>query len=207
MRHNWIILFGAAVFTGASVAKAGLTLQLSSPADLGTLVPGQTVRIDVGLSELSDRQLELLTTGVAFDDSILGPGGGSGNVSAGPIVPNAGDPMSFSPSTDPGFVDVIFEAIGDSSTDRITENGRFFSFELTALEPGSGEILFDFADALQFNGNGVPLQPEIELGPGLEVTVVPLPTGLALGLLGLGGVISGRLIRRQRQATSGASLP
>lgn len=204
MRNKYAAaLLAAGLMASAGRAHAAPTLSLSSSSDLDNLEVGQTVRIDVRLSDLGGSQLELLATGVAFDRDILGS---ATTPAAGAIVPNASDPMSFQPSTDPGFVDVIFEAVGDARTDRITDNGQFFSFELTAQEIGSGEIAFDFADALAFNEDDpfMPLQPEVDLGASLGVTVVPLPPALIAGLVGIGGVVAGQVLRARRSISARA---
>lgn len=165
----------------AASAQAAPTLTLSSP-DPAVISIGQTIRVNVNLGGLNGGQLEFLAAGVQIDETLFSA---PARIQAGPIVP---DPeLSFVGEASPGFADGIFETLGEGASDRITGNGQFFSFELTALSAGSGEFSLDFGDALRFNPNDpfMPTQPELELGQALTFTIVPEPTGVAMGLIGL----------------------
>ena len=157
-------------------APAPPTLQLSSPSDLNNLMVGDTVRIDVNLGGLpATAQLELLAADVIFDESVFDT---PTSVAAGEIVPNPG---AFEGFADPGTATGLFEALDAGPADRIGDNGRFFSFNLTAVGAGSGLIEFDLVDALRFNPDD-PLEPievDLQTGPGLSFTVIPEPSGLA----------------------------
>lgn len=184
------------LFFVAGQALAEPTLSLSTPLGPTPVAVGQTVRIDVNLSGFSSGQLELLAAGVAFDETVFAS---PRAIQAGSIVPDA--TLSFIGESAPGFADGLFEAIDEGAANRISGNGRLFSFEVTATSAGVSEFALDFGDALRFNSNDpfMPIEPELELGPALLITVVPEP-----GFAGAAAVALGSLmLRRHRRPRVG----
>lgn len=208
MRHTSSTAAIAVAFTlliVSGAARAAPVVVLSSPADLTHISPGQTITINVSLAELmDDEELALLAAGVRSPNALFEA---PSTLRAGGIVPDP-SPDNFqtnidvqSPVIDPRvsntiFTDAIFEAADEG--EGITRNGTFFSFDLMADRPGSGEIAFDFADALLATGD--PLNPTadagVRTGVSLGVTVIPLPPGVASGLLTLGLLVLGGCYRR-----------
>lgn len=186
-----------------------LSLSLSSDEDLSRLRVGQAVTIRVELRGLSSgQQLDALSAGVQFDDTVFAP---TASVRAGEIVPSLAAPPVFQTLNDPGFADGLFEAIeGEDPSDRIGRNGAFFSFDLAVARAGSGQLGFDFADALLRNPRDPfePIEVDVAVGDALQVTatggggggatVIPLPPAVAMGCLGLAGVFGGQAARRWR---------
>ncbi len=207
MRFIPVVSFASAV-AGLALAPClgALSLRLSSDDDLGRLRVGQSVTIRVEMRGLDrGQQLDALGAGVQFDDAVFAP---TASVRAGEIVPSTARPPVFQTLNDPGFADGLFEAIeGEDPSDRIGRNGTFFSFDLDVARAGSGQVAFDFSDALLRNLRDPfePIEVDVAVGRALQVTAtgggaaaIPLPPAVAMGLLGLAGVFGGQAARRWR---------
>jgi len=125
-----------------SVASAQPVINLSS-SGLSTLRVGDTATVDVMLSGLSaGDMLDLLAAEVGFDALHFG----TPSVTSGGIIP---DVAGFESDEFADLAGATFESLDTTSTtDMITAEGVFFSFDFTAISSGSGQIALDFADAL-----------------------------------------------------------
>jgi hypothetical protein len=191
------------------VADSIVTLSLSSPTNLNNLKVNDPFTVEVSLSGLDPGQeLIALPSNVSFSADLLG----EPTITAGPIVP---DPLSpfFLADGIPGHVDGSFlmlpPYLPDDSGHRITTNGRFYSFNVTARAVGQGEISFDlptyFGDLFDPDNPNSPLLLTIETGPSLQfnisnsdVAVVPLPP-----VVFAGGLLLGLMSARRRRAPAG----
>jgi len=205
--------FSLLLFLLASVARANsvLTMSMSSPDDLANLTVGQTFTVNVSLGALgAGEQLQTLTGGVDFPSALLGS---PVSISPGAIVPNPlANPLDFQTVSGVGQADASFVTFSMNAAEHITSNGVFYSFTLTALAVGSGQIEFDTLALIgeQFDPNDpqLPILRPISVGAPLDFTIkssgggpgpigVPLPAaawgGLALiGVLGIRRWCTGR---------------
>ncbi len=209
-RTTLSILFSLVVSFGGVVAHAGpAELRLSSSSDLQNLNVGDTFTIDVLLEDLSSGdELQMLSAGVDVGSPLLSR---PATVRAGGLITDA---ATFDSSSEDGFVDAIVDVAPGNSEGRIRGDGTFFSIDLTAANPGSGTVSFDFVDALQYDPND-PTRPTefgISSGPGLDIVVrggaqvIPLPAGFASGMSLMGALGLGSLLRSPngRRALLGA---
>jgi hypothetical protein len=151
---------------------AGVMLSVSSPDDLLNLSINQEFTIDVSLSGLvPGDQLDLLSADILFPTSVLSVVN----------LPTPGDaildPVNniFISGSAAGSVFGFYFAV----TDPISNDGKFFSFTLKALQAGSGMIEFDAGSPPVVDGNA-GLLTHIDFGPGLTVNVLPpiVPTSM-----------------------------
>ncbi len=194
----------------ATYAKAGFVLSLSSElADLNDLHPGQTITLDVILSGLTSEQVGYLAGTVEFNSSLLGV---PTTPTPGAIVPDSSGFFSDSfVNGSTGGADAFYDFLIDSSAP-ITENGIFFSFQVTAQAVGSGTIDFDpFSLAATDQDNnpllldqGTPLHFVIQDGSG-GVSSAPAPPSwlLLLTAAASGGMVA--LVHRLRKRVSADS--
>ena len=154
-------------------------LSLSSSNDLTQLVVGSTVQIDVTLSQtdLNDL-LFVLYSRALFPSShfqaIPDPGYSSG-LTPGAILPQASQVSIFNAlssltagAATGNFADQFLSPLS------ISTNGRYYSFELTAIAAGSGAIRFDPANTLYAgNSSGFNLALLPTSGP-LSYTIAPV---------------------------------
>ncbi len=197
----------AVTATTTSLAQAVVNLELSSPDDLLDLSVGQTATVEMsltGLDTAAGEQLVSLAGSVLFPSSILGT---PANITAGPIIPDPlSDPFDFQVFDAPGQADATFLTFNVDATEHITDNGVFFTFEVTSGSVGSGVFTFDALalQAEQFDPND-PLFPIlVDVDPGADLPFVvtapdggavpePLTAGLAaMGLAGLGVAVTRR---------------
>ena len=185
------------VILAAQTCSAAISLSLSSPDDLNSVMLGQTVTVNVGLSGLAaGDELDFLAATIGYNPARFGVP----SISPGAILPNPLDnPLDFVTFAGPGIADGSFLTFGVTSADRITGNGVFFSFAVMATSPGAGSFEFTFTDAQQFNpaDPSNPIFPPIEVGAPLgsrtlqgDTSGVPEPASvlawgaaLALGLM------------------------
>ena len=168
----------------AASAQGQVSLSLeSSGVNLSQLRVGDTATIEVRLSGLqAGQELDSLSATVLYEETLLS----APSVSHGPIVPDPlADPFDFLVWEEPGIAEGAFLTMGTESSDHVLSNGTFFSFEITVLGVGSGDFVFDFVDASEFNSadpfDPIPLPPS--MGPPLQFTVVPEPGGLSIIVL------------------------
>jgi len=131
----------------ASVLLAGwpclaVTLSLSSAHDVSALLMGDTARIDVTLGELGgEDELVVLEASALFDGAILGT---PTAVAAGAIVPGSlAQPPDFATFAAPGQADASFVTFHVSPIEHIINTGVFYSFDVTAAQPGVGSVVLD----------------------------------------------------------------
>ena len=177
------------LFTFTELSFAELLLTMSSSLQPSTLNVGETVTVEVHLVGIEmGQELDSLAVDVSIDDTVftdlIDP-------IAGPaVVPSSEtdfDPFSFADS------DLITGAfLLDSAMSGITTNGLFFSFTMTATNPGTGTIGFVPGSALAVT-NGDDFLPVTEGDPLQFTVVVPEPTTLAV--LGLGTMLGVRVRR------------
>jgi hypothetical protein len=179
-------------------AVANPMVSLSSPENLTHLSVGQQVEIDVTLSGLpvGTDFIFNLNTQLLFPSTMF------------QTVPNLGNSSGLTTSFGPGsafqFVDQppnfyalsslnagnaigIFNDQAPASSEAINENGLYYSFNLTAIAPGSGSILFDptpganqyAADDTGFNFAPLPTGAPLVFA----IASVPEPSSLSLGLV------------------------
>lgn len=192
----------------ASVSHAVLTLELSSPDDLLNLTVGDTATIEVslaGLDTAAGEELVSLTGSVLFPGAILGT---PTSMTAGSIIPNPlSDPLDFQTFAAPGQADGTFITFSVNSSEHITTNGTFFTFDVTAGHAGSGVFTIDplAISAEQYDPTGfLPiLRTDLTAGPDLPFVVrqpvtgaIPEPLTFGLGAMTLAAI--GLTIRRRR---------
>jgi hypothetical protein len=133
-----------------------LTLTLSSPNDLSKLVAMDTAQIDVTLSNLDIASEGPLTFLSALVNLITNSGADPllaiSGVQGGEIIPSVlSDPSDFQTNFDlgdpsipmPPEADATFLTGSVDSSQQISTNGIFFSFDIVANAPGTGSIQFD----------------------------------------------------------------
>ena len=130
----------------ASLAQAQPVISLSSPDDLSQIVLGKALTVEVDLTGLGAGDvLEFLAAEVVYDSTQFDPP----TVAAGGIVP---DVAGFEADEFAALAGATFDMVETTSgTDKITANGMFFTFDITATALGSGSVSVDFADALGNN--------------------------------------------------------
>lgn len=167
--------------------------------DLNHLQSGQTATIDVRLSGLeSGDTLSTLEATVVYDETVLG----TPDIVAGPIVPDPlNEPLDFLTAEKPGYAETTFLTFAEESSRQIDDNGLFFSFDVTALRPGQGELIFDWTRAEMPNpaDRFGPFLVSVETNAPVSFTVVPEPSSvLLLGIMGaaIGGGWVGARRRR-----------
>jgi len=143
-----------------------------------------TIRVELSGLAAGD-ELESLAATVEFDGARLGA---PVAITPGPIPPNPlNDPLDFVTASSYGLADGNFLTSGSTSAYRVTGNGVFYTFTLSAQTAGAGQIQFDFVDALQHNSANPsqPIDTGLLAGPALPFTVeIPEPTTLALFMTG-----------------------
>lgn len=154
----------------ADRATAAPVLSLSSATNLNTLQVGDMFTVDVSLSGLSGGTSLTLLAGTA---QYTGTALSAPTITVGAIVP--GGAANPDMSTTPGLnvADGAFQTFSANVADQVSTNGVFFSFQLTALQTGSGSIALTFFDALDALGDPVG----ITAGPALNFNVSPIGGG------------------------------
>ncbi len=168
----------------SSIARAAPLLSLeSTAANLLVLQVGEDVSFQVRLSGLeAGQELTLLAATVRYSEGMLGE---PSLLWAGEILPQPlEDPAYFVPSIDAGLADGTFYTFSPESAHHILSEGVFFSFTVEAVGVGSGQMWFEFADALQYNPDllGEPISAEPALGLPLDFIVVPEPAPWLMAL-------------------------
>jgi PEP-CTERM motif-containing protein len=203
-RFLLVLLVSTVLYALTPSARADFTPTLSiSPesADLTNLTVGQTVRFDVAVSGLNPGDaLDYLAGTVLYDSTLLAP---ASAVTAGSIIP---DPSGFAGDTVGGTgADAFYDAVNFSiSNTPITQNGTFFTFDVTTRQPGSGSISFDLSSLAANDGNNNPITLEAA-GPVSFVinassgnpNPVPEPPSWILLLIGAGTFIFARKARQK----------
>ena len=165
-------LTAAAALAAVALPAGAASLTFDSPDDLSMLSVGETFTVNVLLSDLDAGQELAALDATTFgpDDLLVAPD----MVTPGSIVPSPADTFLGNADSDGQFVfaDGFFFALFDG----ITDEGTFFSFDLTPEAVGSGVIDFDLVNAEDFDGNIV----DVTVGDGLSFTVVPEPTSAAV---------------------------
>jgi hypothetical protein len=191
-----IVLAAAVLGTMASMAGRArgdlvLTMSVEGGGDLTNLTVGQTETIDVTLSGLvAPTNLSFLNQFIFFSDpTVLS----ATTPVAGSIVPNPGGDFTSSGGSGASGVFV------GNSTNLITTNGIFFSFQVTALKAGSGTLTNNFDSAEDSKGTTVPLGAINPLSYHVTSVVAPEPSTLAM----IGSAVPlgiGWWLRRRRRA-------
>ena len=171
MFQRWaitIVVIAALPFAAART-HAAVALSLGSDAaELGQLSIGVPVNFSVELSGLTGGQeLDGLFATVGFDGALLGT---PTTLTAGPIVPQA---LDFLTVTQPGLADGAFQTLSTQTTDHISTEGTFYSFQVTPQNTGTGTVSFQFVDAFQFNNSNpnAPINIGADAGASLNFTV------------------------------------
>jgi hypothetical protein len=124
-------LLGLLLLAGS--LRAEPMIQLSSPDDLSNINPGQTVTIQVGVTGLTaSESIWSLDVPVTFNPSMFST---PFNLAAGSIVPPSADPNDFMGQVAPGLAQGTFAPL-NFGADVISDNGTFYSFQVTALSAG-----------------------------------------------------------------------
>lgn len=168
--QSTLIAAALAMFSG--VALADLTVEIRTDADITNLFLQQPVRFEVVVSGIRPGQeLDFLGITVTMNAFRMGT---PNPVLRGGIVPTPGaSTTDFLTARAPGLADASFLSPGTLSTQRITSDGIFFTFDVTPQRAGIVPITITFAEATLYN----PLDPEsptpiaIAAAGVLEVTV------------------------------------
>jgi hypothetical protein len=159
---------------------------------LMALTPGDSARIDVGLTGLgAGEQLVSLTGSVLFPAALLGT---PLSISPGPIIPYVSDFLDapFAGRAD-GTLIPAFDPANPDPTHWISQNGVFYSFRVQAQAAGSGVFTLDpeALAAQQYDPQAPPLPMlrDVTAGAALPfdistIAVIPAPPALGLALLG-----------------------
>jgi hypothetical protein len=177
-----IFLGATLVVVAAPVATAGPMLSIvADSADPTNLAVGQVVQFDVILAGLPGSviggHLDYLAATVSFPVGVLGT----------PSVPNPGsiipDLTGFQSDVALGKPDALYDAVFLAVTNMpINANGTFFTFDATALAPGTGSLAFDFLTASDGTNTTIPLD---SVALPFVITAIPEPASLVLLLTGL----------------------
>ena len=175
MKTRWAILIGLAVLlasTTAGLAALMLGLQAQGGVDLEALKIGDTISVDVVLSGLGQggapTSLSTLLASVEVDPSVFN----MPVITPGPIIP---DPSDFTPAIFADLADgAFFQAFGDA----ITQNGVFYTVDLTVKDLGGGQLAFDPLGLLggEFFGGDT----DLEGGDPLDFEAIPTPATLPI---------------------------
>ncbi len=183
-------------------AEAVLLSLESGSGDLNQLVVGDTFTVNVVLSGLNpeiNQYVDTLVAGIDFNNNFSLP-----QVTNGPILPH---PDSLRTIASLGYIIADFNSVFAPTPAGIYQNGLFFSFELTALTPGSGVFLFEALDGELYSdplvGGSITTANVNTITPGSALPYVisaassgaiPEPVTALLGMMGLGalGVATGR---------------
>jgi hypothetical protein len=180
-------------------AFASPMVSLSSPEDLTNLQVGQEVEIDVTLSGLpvgTDFVFNL-NTKVLFPSAMFqtvpdltNTSGLTTSFGPGFAFQFADQPPNFYAlsSLNTGNAVGIFNDQSPTPSEAINENGLYYSFDLKAIAPGSGNISFDStpgANQYAADDTGFNFAPLPTGGP-LAFTIASVPEPSSLVLAGLG---------------------
>jgi hypothetical protein len=201
----WLIA-AIVLTTMPASGRAEYILSLSTSADVNHLQLGESVTFDVSLSGIdpsnSGTDLSYLAATIGYDNNLISP---NPIVAPAMIIPNrSGFVGTGFPTAADGYYDGVYLA-----STPISQDGTFFSFQVTTLQAGSGTLSFTATAATlasdsnqndQFTPQTIGLNFTIEAsGPG---TVVPEPPTFVLLISSfLGGLLfSGmrNLVRRAR---------
>lgn len=190
---------------GSGEGRADYNLSLSTSADPAHLQIGNSVTFDVNLSGIdptnSDTYLSYLAATIDYDNSLLNS---NPVVAAGAIIP---DPSGFVGTGFFAAADAYYDGVFLASTP-ISQDGTFFSFQVTPLQAGSGTLSFTAAAATlandpnqndQFTPATVNLNFNIDAG-GQGAAVPELSSFVLLISSLLGGVAGAGLRHHARRA-------
>lgn len=175
-----------------------LSLQVNGAVDLSNLSLGQTFTVEVFLSGLQPaEELNFLAGSVSFNSDLLGSATNvaASTIADGGIVPDIDGFLGFGiDGLADGNYDVLFSLTGSP----ITTNGRLYSFDVTPLRAGSGQIEMDNMSLAA--RDAMDIEVPIEAGIALRYTIngdppiVPEPSSwIVLTVLALASV------RRRRE--------
>jgi hypothetical protein len=178
-----------------TLAHADVSFSLSSSVNLTQLKVGNTVTVNVTLAGVtSPQEIVDAAAQVAIAEALfLGS-----NVTPGSIVPNNG--ADFFGDAFPDLIDGAFQNTGAATADHITFDGVLYSFQLTALAPGSGELQIGFhaAGAFDPDNPNAPISLDSSLGAPLPFGIsVPEPHSFLLAATG--GLVAAWMIRNRRR--------
>ncbi len=200
MWRKSILALAAAGFlawgTAPSRADVILDLEPEVGVNLANLALGQSFRINVVLSGVNPGEvLEVLTASVLFDGAVFGT---PTDIAPGPIVPEVGDFLSFADlgQADGALLASVLPANG------ISDNGVFYSFEVTVQAQGSGSFALDaLATSAQRYNQDNPEEPlEVGSSNGDPLAYVAVPSPATAGIMGV--FLLASAIRRRGRATS-----
>lgn len=166
-------LLGLLLWAGSLSAEP--MIQLSSPDDLSNINPGQTVIIQVDVTGLTaGESIWSLDVPVTFNPAMFST---PFNLMAGSIVPPPSDPNDFMGQVAPGLAQGTFLPL-NFGADVISNNGTFYSFQVTALQ--AGRSTFEIGSGA---GATSPDAPNFSFTPGaanrLDAVTTPEPGSLA----------------------------
>jgi cohesin domain-containing protein len=195
--------------------RADYVLSLSTSADASQLHVGDSVTFDVNLAGIdttnTNTYLSYLAATIGYDNTLLSP---NPAVTAGAIIPDSSGFVGtgFSAAAD-GYYDGVFIA-----STPISQDGTFFSFQVTALQAGSGTLSFTAAAATlasdpnqtdQFTPQTIDMNFTIEAGsPGIVTPEPSMQVLLISSMLGFSAPVGLRVLaslaRRSKQPSTDA---
>lgn len=179
----------------ATLAHADVSFSLSSSANLTQLKVGDTITVEVNLSDIeSGPDLVFVGTTVDFDGALFEPTA----IHAGPIVPNGDSALSSILGL--GSVDAYFETFSDQTSDHLVSSGIFYSFDLVAIAPGDGLLDLSFWLTAAYDPEspaGSLIDSSAEAGLPFFIGV-PEPHSFLLAASG--GLAAAWMIRHRRRA-------
>jgi hypothetical protein len=160
----------AAIFLfAASIGHADAVLSLSSStSNLNSLHVGDMVEVTVSLSGLnSGDAVNALGADISFSSNL----GNATPAAPGAIIP---DNSAFFGNISGGSIGSgVYDALFSLSNAQITQNGVFFTFDLTAKTPGSGTISWYDAPSISgSNSTGGSLAVSADTESALSFAVV-----------------------------------
>ncbi len=153
-------------------AAADLTVTIRTDSETANLLLQQPFTVEFVLAGLEPgQQLDFVGITLTMDSYRMGT---PGPITRGEMVPTPGaSPSDFLSARAPGVADASFFCSGTLESHRITNDGIFFTCNLTPQHAGEVSIQVSFADALLHNAADPdsPIPLPIAAAGSLDVTV------------------------------------
>jgi hypothetical protein len=205
----------AVLATTSGASRADYILSLSTNADAAHLHVGESVTFDVTLSGVdmgnSNTSLSYLAATISYDNTLLSP---NQIVTPGAIIPDTTgfpDILGFVGTGFPDAADGLYEGYNFDQVNPIilpiSQNGVFFSFQVTPANPGSGTLVFSavattLASDPDQNNQFTPNTVNLDFHIDASGTAVPEPSTFILLISSMLGLSTGAglrgLVRRIR---------